>query len=104
MEAGINFDQHKKYGIPLQTFAEYLTTSGLVYSEKLLWVCFHGIFDFAYLLKLLSGEPTLPENEYSFQETLKLYFPRLIDVKTLAEPWPQLQGSLSKLSQDLDVL
>eukprot|EP00826_Nyctotherus_ovalis_P025310 TRINITY_DN1960_c0_g1_i13.p1 TRINITY_DN1960_c0_g1~~TRINITY_DN1960_c0_g1_i13.p1 ORF type:complete len:132 (-),score=9.87 TRINITY_DN1960_c0_g1_i13:57-452(-) len=78
-------------------------TSGLVCSEKILWICFHGIFDFAYLLKLLSGESTLPDNEYSFQEMLKLYFPRLVDVKTLSEPWPQLQGSLNKLSQDLDV-
>lgn len=83
---------------------EYLTTSGLVYSDKILWVCFHGIFDFAYLLKVLSGEQTLPENDYLFQEVLQLYFPKLVDVKTLAEPWPQLQGSLAKLAQDLDVI
>ena len=104
LEAGINFEYHKKHGIPAQLFAEHLTTSGLICSEKLLWVCFHGIFDFAYLLKLFSGELLLPDNEYSFQETLKLYFPHSVDLKTLAEPWPQLQGSLAKLSQDLGVI
>jgi len=104
LEAGINFEHHKKHGIPPQLFAECLTTSGLICSEKLLWICFHGIFDFAYLLKLLSGESTLPDSDYSFQEMLELYFPHLMDVKTLAEPWAQLQGSLAKLSQDLDVL
>lgn len=103
LDAGIKFDQHKQYGIPIETFGEYLTTSGLVYSEKILWVCFHGIFDFAYLLKVLSGDIKLPDNQYLFQEMLRLYFPRLVDVKTLAEPWPQLQGSLAKLAQDLNV-
>lgn len=103
LEAGIDFEKHRKFGIPVQMFAEYLTTSGLVYSDKILWICFHGIFDFAYLLKLLSGECSLPDNEYTFQETLKLYFPRLMDIKTLAEPWSHLQGSLAKLSQELDV-
>ena len=102
-EAGIDFERHRKDGIPIESFAEHLTTSGLVLKDDVQWVCFHGIFDFAYLLKLLTGEHALPEDEYLFQDTLKLYFHSFVDVKSMAAPWSQLQGSLAKLCQELNV-
>ena len=102
-ECGIDLDRHKSNGIPLALFAEYLTTSGLVLCEGVQWVCFHGIFDFAYLLKLLTGDKTLPDDEYQFQDALKMYFPSYVDVKTMAAPWSHLQGSLAKLCQELEV-
>ena len=71
--------------------------------DNVKWVCFHGIFDFAYLLKMLTGEAKLPEDEYMFQDTMKLFFPDVIDIKTMAAPWSHLQGSLSKLCQELGV-
>lgn len=67
------------------------------------WICFHGIFDFAYLLRLLTGEPYLPVDEYAFQEALKIYFPCIYDIKTLAGPFSHLQGSLAKLCQELGI-
>ncbi len=72
-------------------------------NENVDWVCFHGIFDFAYLLKVLSGEQFLPPDEFTFQESLRLYFPVAHDVKTMADPWPSLQGSLAKLCSELGV-
>ena len=101
--AGIDFAKHKRSGINPFTFAECLTTSGLVLTEEVQWVCFHGLFDFAYLLKMLTGEAFLPEDEYLFQDILRLYFPHIYDVKTMAAPWNDLQGGLSKLCQKLDI-
>lgn len=67
------------------------------------WICFHGLFDFAYLLHLLSNEPYLPTEEFAFQSALELYFPNAFDIKTMAEPWAHLQGSLRHLSQELKI-
>jgi len=102
-DAGINLSDHKNYGIPLSKFAENFISSGLVLSDEIIWVCFHGIFDFAYLLKIISGENLLPENEYEFLENLKLYFPIFYDIKSLCSQYSNLQGSLSKLCQELNV-
>jgi CCR4-NOT transcription complex subunit 7/8 len=74
-----------------------------VLTEDVQWVCFHGIFDFAYLLKMLTGEEHLPSDEYQFQEALKLYFPHFYDLKSMATPFNNLQGGLSKLCQELKV-
>lgn len=73
-------------------------------TEDVQWVCFHGIFDFAYLLKMLTGEENLPSDEYQFQEALKLYFPHFYDLKSMATPYKNLQGGLAKLCQELNVL
>merc|ERR1719471_1046680 len=81
--AGLNFEQHKKKGIDVAQFGELLITSGLVLTEKVSWICFHGAYDFAYILRLLTGKDKLPENEKNFFEILKIYFPRIIDIKHL---------------------
>jgi len=102
-EAGIDFERHKTNGIDPLTFAEHLTTSGLILMPNIYWICFHGLFDFAYLLRLVSNEVCLPKDEFDFQTALQLYFPNAYDVKTLAEPWSHLQGSLSRLCQELRI-
>eukprot|EP01022_Parablepharisma_sp_SALTPOND_P017549 TRINITY_DN2816_c0_g1_i2.p1 TRINITY_DN2816_c0_g1~~TRINITY_DN2816_c0_g1_i2.p1 ORF type:complete len:443 (+),score=-5.02 TRINITY_DN2816_c0_g1_i2:35-1330(+) len=99
--SGIDFDCHKAKGISPHKFAEHLITSGLVMSEHVQWVCFHGGFDCAYLLKLLSGDKTLPSDEYQFKEMLRLYVPRVFDVKSMAAPW--LDAGLSKMAKSLGV-
>ncbi len=72
-------------------------------SSEVEWVCFHGIFDFAYLLKVLTGEDCLPADEFEFQETLRLYIPTLYDVKAMAAPLAHLHGGLAKICQELHV-
>jgi CCR4-NOT transcription complex subunit 7/8 len=37
-EAGINFDMHESIGIDAQLFAQYLTTSGLVFNDDVTWI------------------------------------------------------------------
>jgi CCR4-NOT transcription complex subunit 7/8 len=72
-------------------------------TDEVQWVCFHGVFDFAYLLKMLTGEDLLPSNDFEFKETLQMYFPHIYDLKVLAQPHTNLNGSLAKLCQELNV-
>lgn len=81
-----------------------LAKLGLILTQDVHWICFHGIFDFAYLVKMLTGEDYLPIDEYGFQETLNLYFPHYYDIKVLASPFKHLQGGLAKLCQELNVI
>ena len=53
---GIDFAKLATSGIEHSLFAEYLMTSGLVANPDLVWYGFHTDHDFAYLLKLISGE------------------------------------------------
>ena len=58
---GIDFEQLEQNGIEHEQFAEYLLSSGLVLNDELKWVCFHGIYDFAYLLKTLTKRTIINE-------------------------------------------
>jgi CCR4-NOT transcription complex subunit 7/8 len=58
-------------------------TSGLVLTDKVSWICFHGAYDFAYILRLLTGKDKLPDNEKTFFEMLSIYFPKIVDIKYL---------------------
>jgi CCR4-NOT transcription complex subunit 7/8 len=100
--SGINFKTLARDGIPLDIFGEYLITSGLLLNEDINWVSFHGIYDFAYLLKVITGLP-LPETEMNFIESLKLYFPHHYDIRHIVRYIDNLRGSLSKLGQELNI-
>ena len=58
---------------------------GLILNEDLIWIVFHGAFDFSHLIQLLHSDG-MPEDEYSadkefMEKHLKYYFPNLIDLK-----------------------
>eukprot|EP00494_Astrolonche_serrata_P027689 UN27953 len=99
-KAGLNFEQHKRKGIAPAAFGDLLITSGLVLSKKVKWICFHGAYDFAYILKILTGQPKLPPNEKLFFDILSIYFPNIIDIKFLMTQHKDLKkgGSLQKLA------
>lgn len=56
-DSGIDFQKLKHRGISPLYFAEKVISSGLVLNDNLYWLCFHGNYDFAYLLKLMMNEP-----------------------------------------------
>lgn len=101
-DSGIDFEKQRLEGISQDIFAEYFITSGLVLNSDITWVCFHGIFDFAYLLKSLTNED-LPLDETTFQDLMLLYFNTFYDVKSLCNSYENLRGSLSKLAMSLSV-
>lgn len=100
--SGINFETLETRGIPQEVFGEYIITSGLILNDIIHWISFHGIYDFAYFLKIITNLP-LPESESAFFESLKLYFCNYYDIRFLVRYNDCFRGSLSKLGQELNV-
>jgi CCR4-NOT transcription complex subunit 7/8 len=102
-EAGINFDELAEKGIEPLHFADVVFSSGLLLNEDVKWITFHGAFDFAYLIKVVSNT-ALPGTQEKFNTTLKLYFPSVYDIKIIMKEVNELRsGSLSKLARDLEL-
>lgn len=66
------------------------------------WITFHGSYDFAYLVKLLSNQ-NLPEEEIPFNDLISLYFPTFYDVRHLIKNATWIKGSLARIANDLDI-
>eukprot|EP01056_Protomagalhaensia_sp_Gyna25_P005573 Protomagalhaensia_sp_Gyna_25__5572@NODE_763_length_2674_cov_21_251613_g598_i0_p1_GENE_NODE_763_length_2674_cov_21_251613_g598_i0NODE_763_length_2674_cov_21_251613_g598_i0_p1_ORF_typecomplete_len191_score11_47CAF1/PF04857_20/9_7e29_NODE_763_length_2674_cov_21_251613_g598_i049621 len=49
---GVDFSLSERDGINPQRFGALLIESGLIMSEDIRWVSFHGCYDFGYLLKV----------------------------------------------------
>ena len=101
-KSGINFAKMQEEGIELSLFAETLLVSGLVQNNKITWVTFHGTYDFAYFIKLLTNE-NLPKEESTFLETIDFYFPNFYDVKFLLRNSCYNNCGLIKLSKHLNI-
>lgn len=100
-QAGIDFPKHEEMGIEVARFGELLVPSGLVLSDNIKWVSFHGSSDFGYLLKVLTCSP-LPAEEDTFFDLLHTYFPTTFDLKHVAMDFDKM-GGLSRLAEDLQV-
>ena len=80
--AGLNFEKHSQFGIEPNAFGAALMTSGLCFVDEVNWLSFHSGYDFGYLVKLLSDKQ-LPVDELDFRNLVKIYFPKLWDIKFL---------------------
>lgn len=100
--AGIDFGKLATRGIDSQTLAEQLIVSGLVLNPDVQWLAFHAGFDFAYLLRMLSGHP-LPKTHAAFVELLSIFFPNIYDVKQLMRSCESLHGGLGGLADALQL-
>lgn len=102
-EAGIDFDQLNARGIQETRLADLLLSSGLILNDDTHWITFHGAFDFGYLIRVISNNK-LPPTLDKFHQSLRLYFPSVYDLKIMIQEVSELKnGSLAKLSHDLDV-
>lgn len=102
IQSGIQFKKHKEEGIDPNEFAQLCTVSGIVLSDSVRWLVFHGGFDFGYLLKLLTGQDR-PEKESEFHKLLSIYFPMIYDVKYIMQSCPMLKGGLQQVAKALQV-
>jgi len=100
--AGIDFKKLKQKGIDIETFAEHMLTSGIILNENVTWITFHGTYDFAYILRMLTNL-RLPDDENEFLEELDTYFKNFYDIRTLVNELSFLKGSLNKMANSLDV-
>ena len=102
ISSGIDFESHYKKGIPHLVFGEYFIVSGLVLNPEVYWITFHGIYDFAYLLKVLTNLK-LPEIEKDFYDSLELYFCNYFDLRHLIQFSDYSRGSLQKLAIECNI-
>jgi CCR4-NOT transcription complex subunit 7/8 len=100
VNSGISFEDHASRGIDPQRFGEILMVSGLVLDDRVKWVSFHSGYDYGYLLKLLTTKE-LPNDEKSFFETLRLYFPIIYDIKYMTSLCDGHFGGLQRLADAL---
>jgi len=100
--SGIQFKKHEEEGIDVMDFAELLMTSGVVLDDEVKWLSFHSGYDFGYLLKLLTNQ-NLPSEESEFFDLMRLYFPRIYDVKYLMKSCKNLKGGLQEVAEQLDL-
>ncbi len=101
--SGIKFEVLAERGITVEKLGELLMTSGLILNEDITWITFHGAYDLAYLLKVLTSQ-FLPENLEEFMEELEFYFKNFYDIKYLVQN--ELKGykmSLNKLAYDFNI-
>jgi len=100
VNSGISFEDHATRGIDPQRFGELLMVSGLVLDDRVKWVSFHSGYDYGYLLKLLTTQD-LPNDEKTFFDILKLYFPSIYDIKYMTSLCDGHFGGLQKLADAL---
>ncbi|XP_025163516.1 CCR4-NOT transcription complex subunit 7 isoform X2 [Harpegnathos saltator] len=100
--SGIQFKKHEEEGIDPLEFAELLMTSGIVLVDDVKWLSFHSGYDFGYLLKLLTDQK-LPQEESEFFELLRIYFPKIYDVKYLMKSCKNLKGGLQEVAEQLEI-
>lgn len=100
--AGFDFEKHNTHGIDPYRFSELLTMSGLVLNNRIRWISFHGDYDFAYLIKLLTAQ-NLPDNKSDFDKILRIFFPHVFDVKFMLRDTNITMLGLNKVSEHLQV-
>jgi CCR4-NOT transcription complex subunit 7/8 len=81
-KSGVDFEKAAESGIDPTIFGSLLITSGLVTDRNVTWVSFHSGYDFGYLVKIMFPAQ-LPENEDSWLEFVRTFFPRIWDIKFL---------------------
>jgi len=92
--AGIDFERHRAEGIPGAELGRRLANSSLVGPYAPCWLAFSGLYDWGYLLKLLTAGRALPADLSAFHRVLATYLPRRIDLRDFLP-----SGSLEALGQ-----
>ncbi|KAG5437289.1 hypothetical protein PCANB_001082 [Pneumocystis canis] len=98
---GVDLRRHEEYGIDANYFGELLISSGFVLLDNVKWTSFHS-YDFGYLLKIMICD-CLPVEEDEFYELLRIFFPRLYDIKYIIKFTSTVEGGLQDVADDLQI-
>lgn len=100
--AQIDFKNHMDNGIDAKDFGCLLITSGLVMSDNIVWISFHSAYDFAYLIKILTGN-LMQEKEEEFYKFMRALFPTFYDLKYMVRSTDYVRKGLQEIANDLGV-
>lgn len=101
---GIEFDKMQHQGVEADLFS-ILLQQLLNSCQEIRWITFHGLYDVAYLLKLLTGAP-LPDTLQGFLILARSFLGRCYDIKFIARFCDGLLGgetSLVKMSKMMGI-
>ncbi|EAX96627.1 CAF1 family ribonuclease containing protein [Trichomonas vaginalis G3] len=101
-QSGIDFKRFNNEGISPFDFTQLLYTSGLVMNDRITYLTYHSVSDFAYLLKMLTCKP-LPPDVKDFNAQLNILFPHYYDIKLIASNMDLMGGGLQALANELNV-
>lgn len=98
-EAHLDFEKHKLHGISTIKFSLLMITSGLIFSDEMVWLSFHSSYDFAYLSKILFNS-CLPRSQIDFLKNLEILFPNFFDVKFLLRKTNMVKKGLQEIADE----
>ncbi|KAF6137921.1 hypothetical protein GIB67_041794 [Kingdonia uniflora] len=99
--SGIDFQRNKEEGVDSKLFTEKFNNI-IHYNPNLKWITFHGLYDLAYLVKLLNNNQ-LPTCLDGFLQVLRDTFGELYDVKYMAGFLLRGEIGLERLANILEV-
>ncbi|CDS35916.1 CCR4 NOT transcription complex subunit 7 [Echinococcus multilocularis] len=102
-DCGIDFYKLKRDGIEQQDFAEAFIGSGLALNDQITWIGFHSAYDFAYMMKICTDWLQMPEHVSQYQAMLHMFFPRIVDLKSVMSEHKFSKGGLQELADALHV-
>ncbi|CAG7717189.1 unnamed protein product [Allacma fusca] len=98
--SGVQFDRLQSEGIDPLDFCELFISSGLVLNPDVVWLTYHGGYDFGYLMRILLGRNLPPQGE-EFLKIMEVFFPCCYDVKVMLADYGNIRGGLQDISLQL---
>lgn len=103
IKSGIDFTKNQRDGVDARKFGGYLVRYNLVFNRNVRYICFSGDYDFAYLLKILTGA-LLPISKAEFDGKVREFFGTVYDLKDMQSKHLLIQrGGLQNLANVLGV-
>ncbi|KAK1267451.1 hypothetical protein QJS04_geneDACA014622 [Acorus gramineus] len=92
--SGIDLERNLREGVAVDDFAKLFKKAfvdGGRNGQQHRWITFHGLYDFAYMIKILTAAP-LPGNLGEFLSLVATFFGRVYDLKSMAKWCHGLMG------------
>lgn len=88
----------------LEVVDNFYNILGLILSDDIKYIVFHGEFDFGYLIHLFHHEG-IPETQDDFYKMIKHYFPSIYDLKYILRENPKYKDAgLSRLATKIEAV
>ncbi|KAI0497049.1 hypothetical protein KFK09_023377 [Dendrobium nobile] len=100
--SGIDLEKNHCLGISADHFSKLIIASGIVQNNSVQWITFNGRFDLGFLIKTLTCH-NLPDSQQDFYRSLRLYFPKVYDIKHLMSFRSNFPDELNKVAEELGV-